>query len=78
MATEQSYAVFGLAEHELRSELEEELVRATRAEGEAPTMHAIAHSVARIRELDHQRMARSSSGQACRWNKRSGSRRAND
>src|SRR5919201_72240 len=30
MATEQSYAVFGLAEHELRSELEEELVRATR------------------------------------------------
>jgi hypothetical protein len=57
MAAEQSYAVFGLAEHELRSELEEELVRATRAEGEAPTMHAIPHSVARILELDHQRMA---------------------
>ena len=48
MATEQSYAVFGLAEHELRSELEEELVRAMRAEGEAPTVHAIAHSIARI------------------------------
>ena len=57
MATEQSYAVFGLAEHELRSELEEELVRAMRTEGEAPTVHAIAHTVARILELDHQRMA---------------------
>ena len=57
MAPEQSYAVFGLAEHELRTELEEELVRAMRAEGGAPTVHAIAHSVARILELDHQRMA---------------------
>jgi hypothetical protein len=57
MATEQSYAVFGLAEHELPSELEEELVRAMWAEGEAPTVHAIAHTVARILELDHQRMA---------------------
>jgi hypothetical protein len=57
MATEQSYPVFGLEEHELRSELEEELVRAMRVEGEAPTVHAIAHSVARILELDHQRMA---------------------
>jgi hypothetical protein len=57
MAMEQSYAVFGLAEQELRSELEEELVRALRAEGEAPTVHAIAHSIARILELDHQRMA---------------------
>jgi hypothetical protein len=28
-----------------------------RAEGEAPTVHAIAHSVVRILELDHQRMA---------------------
>jgi hypothetical protein len=57
MAKEQSYGVFGLTEHELRSELEEELVRAMRAEGEAPTVHAIAHSIARILELDHQRMA---------------------
>ena len=57
MATEQSHAVFGLAEHELRSELEDELVRAMRAEGQAPTLHAIARSVARILELDHQRMA---------------------
>jgi hypothetical protein len=40
LATEQSYGMFGLAEHELRSELEDELVRAMRAEGEAPTIHA--------------------------------------
>ena len=33
MATEPSSAVFGLAEHELRSQLQEELVRAMRAEG---------------------------------------------
>jgi hypothetical protein len=57
MATEQSYAVFGFAEHELPSELEDELVRAMRVEGDAPTVHAIAHSVARILELDRQRMA---------------------
>ncbi len=42
MATEQRYAVLGLAEHELRPELEQELVRTMRAEGEAPTVHAIA------------------------------------
>jgi hypothetical protein len=57
MATEQRYAVFGLAEHKLRSELEDVLVRAMRAEGQAPTVHAIAHSVARILQLAHQRMA---------------------
>jgi hypothetical protein len=57
LATEQSYAMFGLAEHELRSELEDELVRAVPAEGEAPTIPAIAQSVARILEQDHQRMA---------------------
>lgn len=57
MATEQSYGLFGLAEHELRSALEEELVRAIKAEGEAPTIHAIAHSVARILEQDHLLMA---------------------
>jgi hypothetical protein len=27
------------------------------AEGEVPTIHAIAHSVARVLELDHLRMA---------------------
>jgi hypothetical protein len=48
---QQSYAASGLAEHELRSELDEELVRAMRAEGEAPTVHAIADCVARIAML---------------------------
>ena len=57
VATDQSYGLLGLAEHELRSALEEELVRAIQTEGEAPTIHAIAHSVARILEQDHLRMA---------------------
>jgi hypothetical protein len=47
----------GLSEPELRHQLEEELVRAMRAEGEAPTIHAIAHSIARVLEKDHLRMA---------------------
>jgi hypothetical protein len=51
------YGAFGLPEHELRALLEEELVRSIRAEGEAPTIHALAHSIARILEQDHQRMA---------------------
>lgn len=57
MATKQSYPTFGLTEHEVRSELEEELVRAMRVEGDAPTVHAFSHTIARILELDHQRMA---------------------
>jgi len=68
MATEETYGRFGIAEHELRSELEEELVRAIRAEGEAPTIHAIAHSVARILEQDHQRMAAQLEQAGVRWN----------
>ena len=55
MATE--YLKFGLSEHELRQELEGELLRAMRAEGDAPTVHAIAHAVARVIELDHLRIA---------------------
>jgi hypothetical protein len=55
--SQQDLGVFGLSEQELREALEEELVRAIRTEGEAPTIHAIAHSVARILELDHLRMA---------------------
>jgi hypothetical protein len=47
----------GLTEQELREALEEELVLAMRAEGEAPTIHAIAHSVARIIHTDHLRIA---------------------
>lgn len=57
MSRQEDYGLFGLSEQELREALEEELVRAIRAEGEAPTIHAIAHSVARILELDHLRMA---------------------
>lgn len=48
--------MFGLSEHEIRERLQEELVRAMRAEGDAPTIHAFAHSVARIIEEDHLRM----------------------
>jgi hypothetical protein len=48
---------FGLSEQRLREGLEEELIRTMRAEGGAPTIHAIAASVARIIELDHLRMA---------------------
>lgn len=47
----------GLSEQELRELLEEELALAMRAEGEAPTIHAIAHSVARIMHTDHLRIA---------------------
>lgn len=49
--------MFGLSEQEIRERLQEELIRAMRAEGEVPTIHAFAHSVARILEEDHLRMA---------------------
>jgi hypothetical protein len=55
MAT--GFVTLGLSEHELRAELEEELVRAMRFEGAAPTAHALAHAVARVLELDHMRIA---------------------
>lgn len=48
---------FGLSGQRLRESLEQELVRAMRAEGGIPTIHAIAHSVARVLEDDHLRMA---------------------
>jgi hypothetical protein len=54
---EQLHGALGLPEGELRTALEEQLERAMRTEGDAPTIHAIAHSVARILELDHLRMA---------------------
>lgn len=47
----------GLSEQELRDALGEELELAFRAEGNAATIHAIAHSVARVIVLDHLRMA---------------------
>jgi hypothetical protein len=49
--------VVGLSESELRHELEEELMLAMRTEGEVPTIHAIAHSIARVLEQDHLRIA---------------------
>jgi hypothetical protein len=48
--------MIGLSEQELREALEEELIRAMRSEGERPTVHAIAHSIARVIELDHIRL----------------------
>jgi hypothetical protein len=48
---------FGLSEQRLRDGLEEELIRTMRAEGNAPTIHAIAASIARVLEADHLRMA---------------------
>ena len=47
----------GLTEQELRERLETELVQAIRSEGDAPTIHAIAHSIARVLEEDHLRIA---------------------
>lgn len=47
----------GLSEQELRDALSGELELAFRAEGNAATIHAIAHSVARVIVLDHLRMA---------------------
>ena len=57
MSQQPDYGLIGLREQELREALEDELMRAIRAEGEVPTIHAIAHSVARVLELDHLRMA---------------------
>jgi len=48
---------FGLSEQRLREGLQEELVRSMRAEGNAPTIHALAASIARVLEQDHLRMA---------------------
>jgi hypothetical protein len=48
--------MIGLSEQELRERLEQELILAMRSEGGVPTIHAIAHSVARILEEDHLRV----------------------
>ena len=45
-----------MSEQELREEVEGELLRAMRAEGERPTVHAIAHTLARVLHEDHLRM----------------------
>jgi hypothetical protein len=49
--------MIGMSEQELRERLEGELILAMKAEGGVPTIHAIAHSVARILEEDHLRIA---------------------
>ena len=56
MARTAIYAPLGLTESELRTELEQELARAMHAEGDAPTLHAIAHRIARVLSRDHLRM----------------------
>lgn len=47
----------GMSEQELRDALTEELALAVRAEGDTVTIHGIAHSIARVIELDHLRIA---------------------
>jgi len=54
---ETDVGTLGLSEAELRRELERELIQAMRAEGGAPTVHSIAHSIARVLAQDHLRMA---------------------
>jgi hypothetical protein len=49
--------LLGLSEQELREALADELSLAFRAEQNTATIHAIAHSVARVLELDHLRIA---------------------
>jgi hypothetical protein len=56
MAGEIHTSGFGLSEQELRHGIEEELLRAMHVEGDRPTVHAIAHSVARVLDEDHLRM----------------------
>lgn len=55
MATRKQISL-GLSEQELRDALTEELTLAFRTE-HGETIHAIAHSVARVIELDHLRLA---------------------
>ncbi|HET9461217.1 MAG TPA: hypothetical protein VI540_04305 [Gaiellaceae bacterium] len=47
----------GLTEQELRDALTEELELAFRTEGDTRTIHGFAHSIARVLELDHLRIA---------------------
>lgn len=49
--------MLGLSEQEIRERMEQELVQAMRSEGGVPTIHAIAHSIARVMEEDHLRIA---------------------
>lgn len=53
-ATKQT--TLGLSEQELRDVITDELALSFQAEGNTATIHAIAHSVARVIELDHLRI----------------------
>jgi len=46
-----------MSEQELRNVLTEELTISFRTEGSMFTIHGIAHSIARVIELDHLRIA---------------------
>jgi hypothetical protein len=46
----------GMSEQELREGLQQELLGAMRVEGNVLTVHAIAHSVARVLVIDRLRM----------------------
>jgi hypothetical protein len=50
------YVSFGLNGHELREIFENEFKQAMRVEGAGPTVAAVAHSFARVLEIDHLRM----------------------
>jgi len=52
-----TYTSLGMSEQELREALGDELSLAFRTEGNAATIHAVAHSVARVIVLDHLRIA---------------------
>jgi hypothetical protein len=65
MATDPAFGVLGLPEPELRRVLEAELERAAGTEREL-SPHAIAHSVARVLELDHERVAEQLEGAGVR------------
>lgn len=55
--TATTHASLGLSEQELRDALTEELAISFRAEGDTATIHGLAHSIARVIELDHLRIA---------------------
>lgn len=56
MATARQISL-GMSEQELRDVLTEELTLSFRSEQNTATIHGIAHSVARVIELDHLRIA---------------------
>jgi len=56
----------GMSEHELRDALTQELTISFRAEGNTATIHGLAHSIARVIELDHLRIAEQLEGAGVR------------